>query len=247
MRSWVYVLFLLIPSLVTAEPTSYQRYFIDQKASLHDLALFKANMRSDARLKDWFFQRSGFFFEVMDDLDWARKPEEPYKSQDFYVPFGQDWKSYNSYNVDYDWDDAVFIVTLSLHWEIQFDSFSRFGIVKHTSENARKLCLPLLNYIAKFPIINPDDFSHGGYTVGRAPSLDDWSKELNSKMKFIVRIEHTNSRSSSDWGSYVSCEINGTDYRRFADRYWSDERLKALGSQAKALGSIAEFSMKGNW
>lgn len=233
-----------LPSLgVLAEPTKHQSYFIGQKASLHDLALFKANLRAEQRLEEKAFLANGFFSEVMNKLDWEASPSKPYKDQDFYVPFGQDWMRYNSYEVGYDFNEGIFTEKLELRWELSFSGNSNYGIVRHTKNNAKLLCLPLLAYVAKNSLLKSYDFGHFGYTTGSEPDRFEWLDELEARTRFVVSIKHTDSNVPKHRNAEVFCRIMKHDY----DELLVNSLSLDTPSLIDLLESKSSITMQGDW
>lgn len=156
---------VLFSACTFSEPKDYQRVYMDEPLSLHDMML----MRADEELEDFlsrytpedYVEFPRYYFGLIDIWDWMQKPK--YTPD----PFISSLNLLDSY-ADYSWEEGKYVISTELAWifspefvlqnrNMNFDQ----GLLANTQKNIANACGLLLDMLSRVYINVP---FHKGYS-----------------------------------------------------------------------------------
>jgi hypothetical protein len=173
---------VLFSACTFSQPKDYQKVWMDEPLSLHDMML----MRADKELEDFlsnyisenYLEIPRMYFYPNDLWNWMKKPKDSSK------PFLTSLYFLNS-SANYSWKEGIYVISTELAWEfspefvlqnrnMKFDQ----GLLANTQKNIANACEILLNMLSRVYINVP---FHKGYSNKK---LED---NLKSAFKNVIR------------------------------------------------------------
>lgn len=227
----MYKILIVIASLISlisisafSEPKDYQRVWMDEPVSLHDLMLIRADKELEDYLSNYISEKylefPRFNFGHNGRWDWMKKPKDSSK------PFLTSLYFLDS-SANYSWDEGNYVISTELAWEFspEFILKSRNmnfdqGLLANTQKNIANACETLIYMLGRVFINVP---FHKGYSNKRlADSQKSAFKDVIEDTKYSVTIyvntnlDKTNLVCSKTGGEKINHAFRG-DWHLLAD------------------------------
>lgn len=183
-------LLVLFSACTFSEPKDYQKVWMDEPLSLHDMMLIRADKELEDFLSNYisenYLEFPRIYFHPNDRWNWMKNPKDSSK------PFLTSLFFLDS-SANYSWEEGKYVISTELAWEfspefvlqnrnMNFDQ----GLLANTQKNIANVCETLINMLLRVNINVP---FHKGYTNKRfADSQNTGFMDVIQDTKYSVTI-----------------------------------------------------------